>query len=110
MKASISCCEHDNKENIPPSSVVEPNPVLQESKLSSIGIKVKRRFRRPLRDITNLFIVGQSAQSGSAAFSDCGLHSLSSSAALICRKRKAADDDIDLKQNTCSKILRKEFR
>lgn len=115
MDADIACLEgNDNKENIPISS----DPVLQDCKLLSSPTttgsrKFKRKFRLPLRDITNSFTVAQP---------DLGLNSVpnsSSSAALNCRKRKAFastaidvddDDDIDSKYKVSSKILRKGFR
>lgn len=101
----------DNKENIPPSSVKEADPVLQESEFSCSDVKLKRRFRRPLRDITNLFFFDKPTQlMGSAESSGFGLKSLpsSSSSSALCRKRKTTEDDFDLKQK--SKILRKDFR
>lgn len=111
MEADLSCNElvTDNKENIPPNSSSLEEIFLQDCKLvgSNGGRKFKRKFKRPLTDITNsLVIVGQS---------DLGLHS---SAALNCRKRKASEAasasphhiDIDWKHKNSSKMLRKGFR
>lgn len=111
MEADLSYNElvTDNKENIPPNSSSLEEIFLQDCKLvgSNGGRKFKRKFKRPLTDITNsLVIVGQS---------DLGLHS---SAALNCRKRKASEAasasphhiDIDWKHKNSSKMLRKGFR
>ncbi|GAA0157250.1 hypothetical protein LIER_14557 [Lithospermum erythrorhizon] len=100
MEVVVSHFEHDNKENIPPFS--SKNMKQEQVKgQSSAACIVKRKFRRPLRDITHLF--NQPNLQNPAAFTDIQLNLTS------LRKRKAADE-VDSMHKSCSKILRKEFR
>lgn len=115
MEITISkLFEHDgNKENmsIPSSFTKEANvPILEKAK-KTLPI-VKKRFRRPLQDITHLFINSQPlVQLSSAAFLTESFLSPVAAAATNCRKRKAdGDDEIDSTKKNASKILRKEFR
>ncbi|KAL3509239.1 hypothetical protein ACH5RR_028640 [Cinchona calisaya] len=119
MEATVSHIEEhdDDKENyniiIPFVSTKEISnaPILEKAKIA-VPI-VNRRFRRPLQDITHLFITTNSLPP-LLQLSDLGFYSPLNStlAAVNSRKRKISDgnefDDSVMK--TASKILRKEFR
>ncbi|KAJ9686195.1 hypothetical protein PVL29_015205 [Vitis rotundifolia] len=101
----MALCECKNKENIPPFSSGQTDPVLGTTPFSTKTIR--RRFRKPLADITNLY--NSSPQSASASHCDSQLpHSVSVSAPNS-RKRKAVDDT-DSMQCTLFKTLRRNFR
>ncbi|CAK9133279.1 unnamed protein product [Ilex paraguariensis] len=103
---AVSLCKHDNKENmnILPFTAKQIDPV--PSNLQSSSNNVKKRFRRPLRDITHLF--KPPFPSTSAPFTDFQLSSAVSGRTLDCRKRKAANDN-DSMQESRSKLLRMGF-
>ncbi|KAM7503359.1 hypothetical protein LguiB_002263 [Lonicera macranthoides] len=104
-----SLCENGNdKENNPPFfSSFRTNPVPSIPQ-SSIKI-VKRRFRKPLRDITNLFNSPISA----SLFTQLQLPNCSDSdlaSGFNYRKRKAVEEIIDSTDKAVTKSLRKLFR
>ncbi|GAA0145358.1 hypothetical protein LIER_42855 [Lithospermum erythrorhizon] len=97
----LSCnMEHDNKENIPPFSTMKMMQKQIKGQSSATCI-LKRRFRRPLRDITHLF-----NHQNSAALIE---FQSNFSSGINMKKRKAAEE-VDSIHKSCSKILRKEFR
>ncbi|KAL6330011.1 hypothetical protein AAG906_039926 [Vitis piasezkii] len=67
---TMALCESRNKENIPPFSSKQTHPVLGITPSSTKTFR--RRFRKPLADITNLF--NSSPQSASASASHSGSH------------------------------------
>ncbi|KAL6321859.1 hypothetical protein AAG906_035560 [Vitis piasezkii] len=83
---TMALCEGKNKENIPPFSSKQTHPVLGIT--PSATKTIRRKFRKPLADITNLF---------------------NSVCAPSSRKRKAAGDT-DPMQSTLFKALRRDFR
>ncbi|MCD7459238.1 hypothetical protein HAX54_040367 [Datura stramonium] len=98
----ISLCENgSNKENIPPfcsAEKVTPDYL----KVKFCTKKLKRNFRRPLRDITYLFDLP--VQPGTIAFRRF------QRPVSVCGKRKSADENVDSLQKHKSKILRRDFR
>ncbi|WMV39309.1 hypothetical protein MTR67_032694 [Solanum verrucosum] len=94
MEVLAIITEFDNKENISPFSVQKLTP--NSSKLKFC----KRKFRRPLKDITN-----------SVAFARFQRSDSFSSQEIVRRKRKEIDENVDsLQKQHCSKMLRTYFR
>ncbi|RVW46769.1 hypothetical protein CK203_084500 [Vitis vinifera] len=102
---TMALCERGNKENIPPFSSKQTHPVLGITPSSTKTFR--RRFRKPLADITNLF--NSSPQSASASHSGSHLPPSVSVCAPNSRKRKAVGDT-DSMQCTLFKTLRRDFR
>ncbi|XAR72567.1 hypothetical protein NMG60_11019253 [Bertholletia excelsa] len=91
---SLSLCAHDDKENVSPSaSAAKP------SAGNGSSAKCKRRLRKPLRDITHLFVsVSQTHPTPNPSpISSLG-------------KRKAAESFDSVQQANSSRLLRMNFR
>ncbi|KAM7498018.1 hypothetical protein LguiA_022432 [Lonicera macranthoides] len=106
----IFLCENDNKENFPPifsSILTNPSPSIPQSSIKS----AKRRFRKPLRDITNLFNSQNSTVSASlfTQLQQPKSFDKDSASGFNSRKRKAVEE-IDSSDIAASKLLRKHFR
>ncbi|KAI3499116.1 hypothetical protein L1887_34909 [Cichorium endivia] len=102
MEEIISLCQnHDNKENIPPFFSISTTTDSKLSAKMTLKKKNKKKYRKPLNDITNL-IIDSSVQSPATTFSSPRLQSRS-----ICRStagnRPSADE-------TYCKSLRFSFR
>ncbi|KAH6775079.1 hypothetical protein C2S52_012640 [Perilla frutescens var. hirtella] len=100
----VSELEHVNKENIPPLSLSnKPGPNNKKAKCTLVKIN---EARKPLRDISHLYKAANRAHLRGfrppSSISVCGLTSK--------RKRKLEDDGAEQEQQSCSKILRKEYR
>ncbi|KAK4342298.1 hypothetical protein RND71_038114 [Anisodus tanguticus] len=95
-----------NKENIPPSYSEKFPP--HSLKLKFCSRNVKRKFRRPLRDITHLF--NSPVKLNSAVFTRLQGSVYLSSQAIVRGKRRVVDENIDSLQKHSSKILRRDFR
>ncbi|KAM3301908.1 hypothetical protein P3S67_016410 [Capsicum chacoense] len=96
-------------ENIPPSSVEKVmNPNCLEVKCCTRNMK--RKFRRPLRDITNFFNSSVELSAPSVAFTRFQRFDSLSYQGIVNRKRKSADENVDSVQKHCSKMLRRDFR
>ena len=102
---TMALCEGKNKENIPPFSSKQTHPVLGIT--PSATKTIRRKFRKPLADITNLF--NCSPQSASASHDGPQLPPSVAVCAPSSRKRKAAGDT-DPMQSTLFKALRRDFR
>ncbi|RVX09292.1 hypothetical protein CK203_015453 [Vitis vinifera] len=87
---TMALCESRNKENIPPFSSKQTHPVLGITPSSTKTFR--RRFRKPLADITNLFNSSPQSASASASHSGSHLPPSVSVCALNSRKRKAVGD------------------
>ena len=92
----MALCECKNKENIPPFSSGQTTPFSTKT--------IRRRFRKPLADITNL----HNSSPQSASHSDSQLPQSVSVSAPNSRKRKAVDDT-DSMQCTLFKTLRRNL-
>ncbi|KAK4577736.1 hypothetical protein RGQ29_028022 [Quercus rubra] len=107
---AVALCDHNNKENIPPSKHTNPVTV----NVQSFKKSTKRRIlRKPLADITNLF--NNSAQLRADQESSNSLVPTCTTFASACasrsRKRKAIElEEIDPIQVTSSMSLRMGFR
>lgn len=98
-----------NKENIPPSSVEKVmNPNCLEVKCCTRNRK--RKFRRPLRDITKFLNLPVQFTASSVAFTIFQIFDSLSYQGIVNRKRKSADENVDSVQKHCSKMLRRDFR
>ncbi|GAV75989.1 hypothetical protein CFOL_v3_19465, partial [Cephalotus follicularis] len=100
---AITLSDNYNKENIPPFSPKQANPVPVNAPSFKKIPTCKRRFRKPLADITNLFNNSVSSSSTQESISLL----LSSPPVSVCapnaRKRKAVG-------SSSSKSLRMGFR
>ncbi|KAJ9678973.1 hypothetical protein PVL29_021018 [Vitis rotundifolia] len=104
---TMALCEGKNKENIPPFSSKQTHPVLGITPSSTKTIR--RKFRKPLADITNPFNPSPQSASASASHDGSQLPPSVAVCAPSSRKRKAAGDT-DSMQSTLFKALRRDFR
>ncbi|KAI5338231.1 hypothetical protein L3X38_017502 [Prunus dulcis] len=117
---AIACRDHSNKENLPPSSSVAnlTNPVPENGSSSKKCNKKTRLRRKPLADITNLYIYGNQSSFGLSGHLPSATLPFSSSvsgsgSASNSRKRKSTQEDNtnSSKVNSSnSKSLRMGFR
>ncbi|PQM42475.1 hypothetical protein Pyn_03986 [Prunus yedoensis var. nudiflora] len=120
---AITCRDHSNKENLPPcpSSAMAnlTNPVPENGSSSKKCNKKTRLRRKPLADITNLYIYGNQSSSGLSAHLPSATLPFSSSSSSVSgsasnsRKRKSTQEDNtnSSKVNSSnSKSLRMGFR
>ncbi|KAM1189478.1 hypothetical protein ACFX2J_025147 [Malus domestica] len=126
MEATAITCrdgDHKNKENIPPTPTPIPfsatakamakliNPVAEAMSSSKKCNKMRQlRRRKPLADVTNLYLYNNSVQSPGRPPLSFSSSSVSASA-LNYRKRKSAEDFISITvASSNSKSLRMGFR
>ncbi|KAL7128999.1 hypothetical protein ABFS83_13G033700 [Erythranthe nasuta] len=107
MAVKINELDNDNKENIPP--IISPNkssPDFQ-SKFPKMN-ECRRKRRTPLRDITHLYKAGAQIRQADVSLTNLPSSVLVSIVVSTNRKRKSADDNSGVE--SCSKILRRDFR
>ncbi|CAL9011678.1 unnamed protein product [Prunus brigantina] len=118
---AIACRDHSNKENLPPSSAMAnlTNPVPENGSSSNKCNKKARLRRKPLADITNLYIYGNQSSFGLSGHLPSATLPFSSSSSSVSgsasnsRKRKSTQEDNtnSSKVNSSnSKSLRMGFR
>ncbi|EEF37263.1 conserved hypothetical protein [Ricinus communis] len=114
MEATNLCKHTNHKENVPPFSSKQANPIIENVPFSSSKKGFRRRVRRPLEDITYFYgsciqlALAEESESVSASFSVTV-----SSYASNSKKRKASDEENDRpnpNSNSNSKSLRFGFR
>ncbi|KAF7104187.1 hypothetical protein CFC21_105105 [Triticum aestivum] len=98
--------DHADKENLPPSTVVVARPhrvAVRSYKLKQLG---RARRRVPLRDITNLFVVGSAVAEWPQALLQQPRHEGSAAAELAVKNGPAGGAAL----KPGKYLLRKEFR
>ncbi|KAM3697538.1 hypothetical protein ACB098_06G120700 [Castanea mollissima] len=105
---AVALCDHNNKENIPPTKHTNPVPV----NVQSFKKSTKRRIlRKPLADITNLFNNSAQLRADQESSNSLVPTMFASACAPNSRKRKAIElEEIDPIQVTSSLSLRMGFR
>ncbi|KAL7087027.1 hypothetical protein ACP275_13G039900 [Erythranthe tilingii] len=108
MAVKVNELDNDNKENIPP--IISPNKSSPDtqSKFSKMNECRRRRKRTPLRDITHLYKAGAQIRQVDVSLTNLPSSVLVSVVVSTNRKRKSADDNSGIE--SCSKILRRDFR